>query len=330
MFNRKGKPLTEHERVFLEPTDPTHRQYEALRAYFIEGLPSHEVAKRFGYTPGSFRVLCHQFRQNPQRPFFIQPRKGPRHAPKRDPVRDHVIAMRKQNFSIYDISEALKAEGHSLSPVAVSLLLKEEGFARFPRRYDDERPDTPRPTAAAVADVRRLDLRPRQLRTKFGGLFLFVPYLTAIPFDDLLDEAGVPGSSKIPAVQAMRALLALKLFGNARHSHVMSSVFDEGLALFAGLNVMPKRAFLTEYSCRIDPECYPVLMRLWHDAVSTLGLKYGTSFDLDFHTIPFHGEDALVQKHSVSKRSRRQKGMLAFLAHDADTRVFCYAQWAAS
>jgi hypothetical protein len=325
MFNSTGKHLTDLERVFLEPADPTHRQYEALRAYFVEGLPSHEVAKRFGYTPGSFRVLCHQFRQHPQRPFFIQPRKGPHRAPKRDPVRDHVIAMRKQNFSIYDISAALKAEGHSLSPVAVSLLVKEEGFARLPRRYDDERPDTPRPLAAAVADVRRLDLRPRQLRTKFGGLFLFVPYLAAIPFDKLLDEASLPGSRKLPAAQAMRALLALKLFGNARHSHVMSYVFDEGLALFAGLNVMPKRAFLTEYSCRIDPECYPVLMRLWHDAVSTLGLKHGTSFDLDFHTIPFHGEDALVQTHYVSKRSRRQKGMLAFLAQDADTRVFCYA-----
>jgi len=325
MFISKGKQLTELERAFLEPTDPTHRQYEALRAYFIEGLPSHEVAKRFGYTPGSFRVLCHQFRQNPQRPFFIQPRQGPHRAPKRDPVRDHVIAMRKQNFSIYDISETLKTEGHSLSPVTVSLILKEEGFARLPRRYDDERPDTPRPTAAAVTDVRRLDLRPRQLRTKFGGLFLFVPYLAAIPFEPLLEEAGLPGSKKIPAAHAMRALLALKLFGNARHSHVMSYVFDEGLALFAGLNVMPKRAFLTESSCRIDPECYPVLMRLWHDAVRPLGLTYGTSFDLDFHTIPFHGDDALVQKHYVSKRSRRQKGMLAFLAHDAATRVFCYA-----
>lgn len=122
MFNSKGKQLTELERVCLEPTDPTHRQYEALRAYFVEALPSQEVAKRFGDTPGSFRVLCHQFRQNPQRPFFLQPRKGPHRAPKRDPVRDHVIAMRKQNFSIYDISEALKAEGHSLSPSAVALL----------------------------------------------------------------------------------------------------------------------------------------------------------------------------------------------------------------
>ena len=66
-------------------------------------------------------------------------------------------------------------------------------------------------------------------------------------------------------------------------------------------------------------------MRDWFDTVSRLGLKWGTSFDLDFHTIPFHGDDALVEKHYVSKRSRRQKGMLAFLAQDADTRVFCYA-----
>lgn len=325
MFNSKPKHLTELERIFLEPANPTQRQYEALRAYFVEGLPSREAASRFGYTPNSFRVLCHQFRQNPQRSFFILPKKGPKRAPKHDPVHHQIISLRKQNFSIYDISEALKNEGHKLSPVAISLILKKEGFARLPRRYDDERPDTPRPTAAAVADVRRLDLKPRTFRTKFGGLFLFVPYLAAIPLDNLLKQAGLPGSKKIPAAHAIRALLALKLFGNARHSHVMSYVFDQGLALFAGLNAMPKRAFLTEYSCRIDPTCYRALMRLWHDAVSAVGLRQGTSFDLDFHTIPFHGDDALVQKHYVSKRSRRQKGILAFLAHDADTRVFCYA-----
>jgi hypothetical protein len=47
--------------------------------------------------------------------------------------------------------------------------------------------------------------------------------------------------------------------------------------------------------------------------------------DLDFHTIPYHGDDALVEKHYISRRSRRQKGILAFLAQDAGTRVFCYA-----
>src|SRR5207302_5811542 len=69
----------------------------------------------------------------------------------------------------------------------------------------------------------------------------------------------------------------------------------------------------------------PKLMRNWFDAIMKLGLKHGKSFDLDFHTIPFHGEDALVEKHYVSKRSRRQKGILAFLAQDDDQRFFCNA-----
>jgi hypothetical protein len=123
----------------------------------------------------------------------------------------------------------------------------------------------------------------------------------------------------------MRSLLALKLFGTARNGHVMSVVLDKELALFAGLNVIPKRSFLTEYSCRIDPVSCPKLMRHWFDAVGQLGLLRGNSFDLDFHTIPFHGDDALIEKHYVSKRIRRQKGILAFLVQDAETRVFCCA-----
>jgi hypothetical protein len=203
--------------------------------------------------------------------------------------------------------------------------LKEEGFAKLPRRGDDERPDQTRPIVADVADIRCLDLTPRSFRTKFGGLFLFLPRLISANLDSLLAQAGFPGSKMVPTACAVRSLLALKLLGNARHSYVMSSMLDEGLALFAGLNVVPKRSFLTEYSCRITSSCYPKLMRDWFETVGRSGLKWGRSFDLDFHTIPFHGDDALVEKHYVSKRSRRQKGVLAFLAQDADTRVFCYA-----
>lgn len=325
MFTDAPNKTTAFARVFLEPSNSTHRQYEALRAYFVEGLPSAEAARRFGYSPGSFRVLCHEFRQNSKRAFFLPPAKGPHHAPKAERVREHVIALRKRNLSIYDISRALAGEGHPISPVAVSLILKEEGFSRLPRRRDDERPSTVGPEKAAAADVRLLDLSPRRIRTAFGGLFLFLPDLVRIPVDRILEKAGLPGSQRIPAGCAMRSLLALKLYGNARHSHVMSEVMDEGLALFAGLNAIPKRSFLTEYSGRIDPSSYPTLMSLWFEAASALGLERGSSFDLDFHTIPFHGEDALVEKHYVSKRSRRQKGLLAFLARDADHRVFCYA-----
>src|ERR1700730_3341557 len=325
MFISKAKKLTDLARVFLEPANATQRQYEALRAFFVDGLPGAEVARRFGYTSGSFRVLVHQFRQSPRRDFFLTPAKGPHSAPKSDPLRDRIIALRKQNLSIYDISRNLAHQGHPLSPVAVAQILKEEGFARLPRRADDERLPGSRPTTADVADVRQLDLSPRSFRTKFGGLFLFLPMLASIPLDRILQKAGFPGSEMIPPGSALRSLLALKLFGTARHGHVMSVVLDQGLALFAGLNVIPKRSSLTEYSCRIDPTCYPELMRRWFDAVGRLGLPRGHSFDLDFHTIPFHGEDALIEKHYVSKRSRRQKGILAFLVQDAETRAFCYA-----
>jgi len=325
MFNDSSESLTDLARVFLQPQNSTHRQYEALRAYFVEALPSAEAARRGGYTPGSFRVLVHQFRQNPDRPFFRSPAKGPKTAPKTERLREKVIALRKQNLSIYDISQVLSREAEPLSPVAASLILKEEGFARLPRRQDEERPPATRPTAAAVANVTELDLSPRQFRTRFGGLFLFLPTLAPADLERILQQAGFPGSRMVPAPHAVRSLLGLKLFGTARHSHVMSYVFDEGLALFAGLNVVPKRSFLTEYSCRLAPETHRKLMRLWFDAMSKMGLPRGASFDLDFHTVPFHGEDALMEKHYVSKRSRRQKGVLAFLAQDADTRVFCYA-----
>lgn len=324
MFNNKHKNLTDPSQAFLAPINSTHRQYEALRAFFVDKLASKEAARRFGYSPGSFRVLVYQFRQNPSRPFFLPPAKGPQKAPKSDPLREQIVQARKQNLSIYDIQRHLHDKGHSLSSTYISIILKEEGFARLPRRADDERPDHPHPDQAPKANVQQLDLAARQIRTQFGGLFLFVPYLAEIGWASIFEKNGFPGSKMIPAAHAIRSLLGLKLYGSARHSHVMSEVFDPGLALFAGLNCVPKRSFLTEYSCRIAPDDYPKVMRQWFDAMKHLGLPRGDSFDLDFHTIPFHGEDALLQKHYVSRRSRRQKGLLAFVAQDADTHVFCY------
>jgi hypothetical protein len=309
--------------ALLTPENSNHRQYEALRAYFVERLPASEVANRFGYTVGSLHQLAHQFRQDPHRQFFAEPsRSGVKPD---DAVRQQIVQLRKQNLSIYDISEALKRENIQRSSVVVASVLKEEGFAKLPRRADEERPPGIRPTQAGRADVRMLSLQPRTFSTKFGGLFLFLPALIEMSFNRVLGWCNLPGTEMVPAAHAMRSLLALKLFSNRRHVHVMSAVLDEGLALFAGLNVVPKRSFLTEYSCRVPPACYPKLMRHWFDAMTRLGLEDGSSFDLDFHTIPFHGEDALLQKHYVSKRSRRQKGILAFLAQDGDKRFFCYA-----
>ena len=245
-------------------------------------------------------------------------------ADKQDKMRERMIALRKQNLSIYDIAEHLQADGRSLTAPAIAGILKEEGFSRLPRRRDEERPHRNGPDKAPVANAGELDLTPRHFSTKFGGLFLFMPMLARLPFAKIICEAGFPGTKMIPADHAVRSILALKLFGNARHTHVMSDVFDEGLGLFAGLNIIPKTSFLSQYSCRVEPQTHPLLLRSWFDAIKDLGYEHGTSFDLDFHTIPSHGEDPLLQKHYLSRRSRQQKGILAFVANDTHNRAFCY------
>ncbi len=330
MNNSTGNALTEHlreARFFLEPTNAVHRQYEALRAYFVEGLPSAEAARRFGYTPGAFRVLCHQFRhaQDWQERFFREVRHGPQAAPARDPVRELVVAMRKKNLSVYDIRHELQSQGHEISINSLSVLLREEGFARLPRRRDEERPASIKPQPAEVADVRNLDLTPRVFRTRVAGLFLMVPLMRKLDLGQVAEQAGLPGSKMVPAEQALRSLLALKLIGKERKSHVMNLVFDEGLALFAGLNVIPKRSYLAAYSSRIGARGIGRFMATWFQEVQRIGLSRSGCLDLDFHTVPANTDKEPLQKHYVSRRSRSQKGVLVFLARDAEQRVMCYS-----
>lgn len=290
----------------------------------MEGLSAGEVGRRFSYSPGSLRVLCHQFRHDPafRERFFPDPPRGPS---KGSRLRDLVVALRKKNLSVYDIQRELQAAGTPLGVNAISVILHEEGFARLPRRLDEERADLLRPDIAAVADVRELDLSPRVFETRCAGLFAFVPLMREIDLEAIVRKASLPGSRMIPAEQALRTLLGLKLLDKERHSHVMDLVFDPGIALFAGLNVVPKRSYLAAYSSRVDARRNAALMSAWFGAIRRAGMKTGASFDLDFHTIPFHGEDEFVERHYVSKRSRRQKGVLAFFSQDADHRVFCYA-----
>jgi hypothetical protein len=47
---------------FLQPDQRSHRQYEALRAIFVEGLSVDQVADHFGYRPSALRSLVSRFR----------------------------------------------------------------------------------------------------------------------------------------------------------------------------------------------------------------------------------------------------------------------------
>ena len=191
-------------RFFAEPTTARQRQYEALRAFFLDGLTSKEVARRFGYSHGAFRILCHDFRRGLLPDFFTTIRPGPREQPKKSKARDQVLALRKRNYSIYDISRALKQQGITLSATAVREILAAEGFAPLPRRLDEERPVLIGPTTEAVADVRAFALSPREFTTRVGGLFLFVPDLIRLDCEALARNAKLPGSLTEEAGQGSR------------------------------------------------------------------------------------------------------------------------------
>jgi len=297
-----------------------------LRAFYLERLPSAEVARRFGYSPGAFRVLCYAFRHADLPEFFATAHPGPREQPKKSRAHEQIVALRKRNYSVYEISQALKEQGTPLSATAVREVLAEEGFAPLPRRLDEERPARVGPNAEAVANVQDFTLTEREFTTRMGGLFLFVPDLVRLDGDDALAHgAKLPGSRMIPAAHALRAALALKLWSIERKSHIMALVADEGLALFCGLNVMPKKSFLSEYSSRITPQQVSRLLAGWHAQLAGQELLAGQSLNLDFHSVPYFGEHPVVESHYLSKRSRRQPSILTFLAQDADAQVFCYS-----
>ena len=126
------KELSQLRRFFLQPRLPKQRQYEALRAFLIEGRPAKDVARAFGYSLSSFYVLCHHFRREPNPVFFVCPRRGPQTQPKKSAAHELIVQLRKQNHSVYAISQILKERSCPRSPTAVQEVFRADGFAPFP------------------------------------------------------------------------------------------------------------------------------------------------------------------------------------------------------
>ncbi|MGH8895166.1 MAG: hypothetical protein ACRDWY_17965, partial [Actinomycetes bacterium] len=272
-------------------------------------------------------MLCSDFRRDANRDFFRDVRRGPQTQPRKDAVRERVVALRKRNLSVYDIRDELERSGKNrLSATAIQEVLRDEGFSRLPRRADDERPDRPRPTADYIADVRKFAMiGNRTFTTHAGGLFLLLPLLAQLDLDSMVKRCGLPGTKMIPAVHAVRSGLLLKLLGKSRRSHVMDLVFDEGVALAAGLNAIPKATFMAQYSSRLGRKPIEKLLGSWVKTLRDEKLVDASSFNLDFHSISYFGEDPFVEKHYVPRRSQRRKAVLTFFAQDAQGQVFCYS-----
>lgn len=158
-----------------------------------------------------------------------------------------------------------------------------------------------------------------------AGIFLFLPLLAQLRFDRLVQQAGYPGSHMVPAVSALLGLLALKLLDKERRSHISDFNCDEALGLFAGLNILPKTAFATEYSYRIQRDHQERLLSGWIAALAPRLFPDGNDFSLDFHAIPFRGDPTALDTHYLPCQSKAGPSVLGFFAQEQESRVLCYA-----
>jgi hypothetical protein len=158
-----------------------------------------------------------------------------------------------------------------------------------------------------------------------AGAFLFLPLLASLRFDRLIAQAGYPGSAMVPATSAVLSLLILKLLDKERRSHISDFASDEALGLFAGLNILPKTAFATEYSYRTVRDQQQQLLAGWIAALAPRLFPGGQDFAVDFHAIPYRGDPTAMENHYLPRQGKAGPSVLSFFAQEQQSRVLCYA-----
>jgi hypothetical protein len=328
-----GSPQREGAEAFAAPARVNQRRYEALRAYFVDGLSYAEAGARFGYTRWAMINLVREHKAG-RLELFAPPRKPgppPGAAPAKDRARGRVIELRRQGLSVYEISARLAAEGRPLNRTSVGEVLAEDGFGRLLRHPEPEASISPatagRDTQLPRARVLDFAGSPARLDTTRAGLLLVIPDLVALDVPGLAAAAGYPGTRVIPAVNWLLSLLALKLTRTRRVSHVDDLLADPAAAFFAGMATLPKKSALTEYSYRLAHDHQHKLLAALDKKMIGAGLAAESEaiFDLDFHAVMHWGADPALEKHYVPKRSQRARSVLTFFAQDSGTHNLIYA-----
>ena len=300
-----GSPQYRGAEWFTAPDQVNQRRYEALRAFFVDGLTHAQAGQRFGYTRWAMVNLVREHRAG-NLDLFAPPRKPgppPGVAPAKDRARGRVIELRRDGLSSYEISRQLTAEQIPLNRTGVAEILAEEGFGRLLRHPEPAAsisPATPgRDTQLPRTGLLELDTWPARVETGKAGLLLLVPDLLGLDLPALVATAGYPGTRVVPPLGWLLSLLALKLTRTRRVSHVDDLLLsDPAAALFAGLSALPKKSALTDYS-------------------------YRTSHD---HQRRFLAAlDPVLEKHYVPTRSQRARSVLTFFAQDSGTHNLVYA-----
>lgn len=302
------------------------RRYDALRAFFFDKLPAVQVAASFGYTISAFYSLTRDFRkhlkEDPKEDFFFKDPVFGRKVIHEQGLTDMIIDLRKQNFSAEDIVGIVNSKGHQITYGYVYNLLFREGFARLNRRSKKEKQNLSLPKIKAPVSE-ALTMEPERFHSPSTGIFTFLPFINKYKIDKLIAESEYPKTRDISKTASILSFVALKLSDIKRYSDDDLWCMDRGLGLFAGLNVLPKSAWLSSYSSRVTSDMNRHFLKSMHRIWLDHGLLSDTA-NLDFTTIPYWGDDAHLENNWSGKRNKVLSSMLTALAHDPDSGIIDY------
>ena len=315
-------------KLFFEiPTTVAHKQYEALRMYYLDEAPAHQVAQRYGYTYRAFTSLVTTFRRkiimNPRDSiFFIENSPGRKVSAETNDAKSLIISMRKKYYSVPEIKVALDGLGHSLSEKNIYNILSSEGFSRLPRRSKLAKQQLDKVQVEAEKSI-RLSYVPETFKSSNAGILMFLAFIRRYGIDTLIARSDYPETSVIDKSSSILCFLALKLANRRRYSSDDTWCMDRGMGLFAGLNVLPKTAWYTSYSDRVTTDMNRSFLKKLHQVWLRHGLLEDTA-NLDFTTIPYWGDDSHLENNWSGKRGKALSSMLAVLAHDPDSGLIDY------
>jgi transposase len=318
--------VREGAEYFTEPGSASQRRYEALRAYFTEEMPAAEVADRFGYSTASVRQMATLLRKG-RLSLFAETRPGPKGPRKATGhLRTRVLELRAAGHSVTEIAAACTREGMPVSAQTVWLILDAEGLPRLPRRDEGRRGPPARLDPVKAAALPGWPDEAVSLPCDHAGLLLLFPAICDTGLPDLIAQAGYPSTRELSSWQSAGTLLLAKCARKPRLSHAGTLADDEGLAFTLGLTALPKTTHLGTYSWRVRRDSNQKLLTGLVQALRPLGLATGgAGFNCDFHAIRHHGEQAVLEKYYVPRRSQRTRAVLTFFAQDHATADMVYA-----
>ena len=330
MDGEEGSDGRDGKDFFLAPESSPQRQYEALRAFFVDGRRVAEIAGMFGYQSSTLYSMIRDFKAavaagNGGEAFFAGRGRGRTASPELASHAERIIALRKQYLSVADIKVQLDAAGAAVSETYVWGVLHKAGFGRLPRRRSKHAPDPAARPVIAAARTELLDTAGEEFSTAIGGLFALMHLLVKYGVDQAIAASSYPGTNAIPKLNSILCFVALKLSNFSRYSHDDQWCMDRGLGLFAGVNVLPKTAWLSSYSFRVTRDMNLEFLKSLNRVWKRHGLLDGAAC-LDFTSIPCWGDDARLENNWSGKRNQALASILAALAHSPDSGIISYGR----